>query len=165
MYACSRAIIFPFSAISARAFSISLAPVFRASASGLSQISLNCVMAIPQCAIAHLGSLSAIALNCCSASVYPKECKSATPRSKGTCDCVAHETGKCTCPSFSVLTASSMWWCSIPGMSGISGFDCAPAATVNTANTPARRTGLETEAHFCLALDAKNTREVLVVMT
>ena len=44
----------------ARAFSISLAPVFSASASGRPHNSRNCVMATPQCAIAHVGSPSAM---------------------------------------------------------------------------------------------------------
>ena len=64
----------------ARASAISSAPSFSPAASGRPHSSWHCVIATPQCAIAHPGSSFAIVSNCRCASAYPNECSSATPR-------------------------------------------------------------------------------------
>src|SRR5579863_3821914 len=69
-------------------------------------------MASPQWAMTQCGSSTAIWVNSFSASSYQKECRRATPRSKGFWTCGAQETGKVTVPSCAVVK-SSWWWCSL----------------------------------------------------
>jgi hypothetical protein len=66
------------------------------------------LIAMPQCAIAQLGSAFAIRSNCGCASAYQKSCSSATPRSNDACSPGEHETENETAPSRSPAVSPAL---------------------------------------------------------
>src|SRR5579862_101253 len=83
------------------AFCISSQPAFIVSGSGRSQIWWNLLMAIPQWAMAQLGSVLAMRSNCGPASSYQKSWSRATPRLKEAWTSGEQDIAKDTVPSFS----------------------------------------------------------------
>src|SRR5438132_1309258 len=92
----------------ALALSTASQPRLRAAGGGGDQICVQLLMARPQYAIAQSGSAWATAVKALAASMYQKECRSATALSKGFCTSARHETANRTWPIFSGSSATTL---------------------------------------------------------